>query len=132
MKILQYLLLTSLLLLLMPTHTLAAAGEPWINGVTTDFQNYDKYTTLTVTPGMAMSLASNIVSPVKYVDGIPTPVLQNSLGPNLNHIIGMTYEYQPGAREYIADLKNSIGFPEVKSAYAQGIGYQKLNPLSLQ
>ncbi|GAB4026353.1 MAG: hypothetical protein Fur0011_1750 [Candidatus Microgenomates bacterium] len=36
------------------------------------------------------------------------------------------YKVQPSSQEYIADLLNNIGVPQVSRAYAQGTGYQAL------
>lgn len=48
--------------------------------------------------------------------------------PTAGSYLAMMYQDQPSSREYIADLLDNIGIPSVSSAYAQGTGYQALNP----
>lgn len=36
------------------------------------------------------------------------------------------YNIQPSSQEYIADLLDNVGIPQISSAYAQGTGYQAL------
>lgn len=41
--------------------------------------------------------------------------------------IAMLYNQQPSGREYIADILDNVGIPQVSSAYAQGTGYTALS-----
>lgn len=43
-------------------------------------------------------------------------------------VVASLYQQQPSSREYIADLIDNIGLPQVSSAYAQGTGYEAMNP----
>lgn len=38
------------------------------------------------------------------------------------------FKYQPSGKEYVADLLDSVGIPSVSRAYAQGVGYEKMQP----
>jgi len=43
-------------------------------------------------------------------------------------VIASLYFQQPSSREYIADILDNVGLPQVNSAYAQGTGYRAMSP----
>ena len=49
----------------------------------------------------------------------------------INHTVDATIALlnsQPSSQEYIADVLDNIGIPQVSSAYAQGTGYSAMSP----
>lgn len=54
--------------------------------------------------------------------------LIEGLLPTGGRYMAMLYQQQPSSREYIADLLDNIGIPQVSSAYAQGTGYTAMSP----
>jgi len=52
----------------------------------------------------------------------------SGLFPTGSKYLALMYQGQPSSREYIADVLDSIGIPQVSRAYAQGTGYQALSP----
>ena len=53
---------------------------------------------------------------------------KHGLLPAGGEYMAMLYQQQPSSREYIADILDNVGIPQVSSAYAQGTGYSAMSP----
>lgn len=76
------------------------------------------------------SIALNITGVQGIKDGQLRQLKTGALMPTSSKYMAMLYEDQamPSSREYIADILDNIGIPQVSSAYAQGTGYSAISP----
>jgi len=78
------------------------------------------------------SCNSSMMNSIKFTGGETNCDNGVAYSPGLlgaqSKVIAMLYQNQPSSREYIADILDNIGIPQVSSAYAQGTGYSAMSP----
>lgn len=106
-----------------PTHTLAATETPGL----TDINAMGLALGITGWQGDPGDLSCDAPQNLtKYAIGGVCGDEISGLLPMGGKQLASLYKIQPSSQEYVADLLNNIGVPQISSAYAQGTGYQAL------